>query len=918
MRLFSEKVTPTYTRSAVNILTVEDFQEIFYDVYELVINKKKFIAEKVTEYKGAPVVEIPVIVEGVEETLSFVLAKGKFEVLVGRSTGNIPVEENYQTPRTIRYSDKGNTVEEIVYDSSESLTSEIKSTKDQLHKYEENTKLEGRINRHIADCKQELYDVIEEKYDDSILTIEKANVELRSELQESLSDATNQLQASITLAESKIKKFYDEKITLLEESLVENKPYFLDLVRSSKQSVLKETESIKNNASQLISENNFAKNGVDLKGIKSELEKLIGTRFSNEMASLKRLIELSSGGGSVAKQFAKGGFMDGNLTVNGLISAQNLTITGTISTTMLEALSANIRYLDINTYELSGFHSTGNVDIDGNLTVTETITGRNLTIADTISTTTLNAISANIKFLNIDTYELSGFHSTGDVSIDGNLSVSQTITAQNITVAGTLSTTMLEALSANITYIDIKQYELSGFDVTGDVDIDGNLSVTGTVSAQNLTITGTISATMLEALSANIRYLDINTYELSGFHSTGNVDIDGNLTVSDTITAQNLSILDTISAQNLTVAGTISATMLEALSANIRYLNINTYELSGFDVSGDVNIDGNLTVAGVVSGSSYINDPTGRVIIVDNITGTDTRTGLIKYDQFKPFKSIEAAVIASATDDTIYIRAGTYTIVSQIPLDGKGNIYFETGAEASINGTTTAFSLTANETKLINGSGKFTLTNTAGILSQANGNITLEYNNIDGTSAGTLFNITGGTLNTSFISINSNQADGFVLTGSGSLIIRNSYSVTCNQFLNCNTSGSIAIDLWQASGASSRDVVNVSQVGSFTYKGTNLAGSGSCIAFSFSAGSHATLKDLTLTTTSVPIICKNTGVFKNIFLDNVKLHVPDKGSPSLSSYPSSTTIYSTATYGNVLPHSSVTVDGQYNLVSKFF
>lgn len=798
MRLFSEKVTPTYTRSAVNILTVEDFQEVFYDVYELTINKKKFIAEKVSEYKGSPVVDIPVIVEGVEETLSFVLTKGKFEVLVGKSTGSIPVEENYQTPRTIRYSDKGNTVEEVVYDSSEAINSEIKSTKDQLQQYNENVKLESKINRHIEDCKQELYDVIEEKYDDSILTIEKTNIELRSELQESINDATNQLQSSITLAEGKIKKFYDEKIALLEESLVENKPYFLDLIKSSKQSILKETNSIKDNASHLISENTFSKNGVDLKGIKSELEKLIGTRFSNEMASVKRLIELSSGGGSVAKQFAAGGTMDGDLTVVGLISAQNLTITGTISTTMLEALSANIRYLDINTYELSGFHSTGNVDIDGNLTVTETITGRNLTIADTISTTTLNAISANIKFLNIDTYELSGFHSTGDVSIDGNLSVSQTITAQNLTVAGTLSTTMLEALSANI-----------------------------------------------------------------------------------------------------------------------RYLNINTYELSGFDVSGDVNINGNLTVAGVVSGSSYINDPTGRVIIVDNITGTDTRTGLIKYDQFKPYKTIETAVYDSLSGDTIYIRAGTYTIASQIPLDGKGNIYFETGAEASINGTTTAFSLTANETKLINGSGKFTLTNTAGILSQANGNITLEYNNIDGTSAGTLFNITGGTLNTSFISINSDQADGFVLTGSGSLIIRNSYRVACNQFLNCNTTGTVIIDLWQASGVL-KDTVSVSRAGEFTYKGTNLTGNGSCIAFSFSAGSHATLKDLTLTTTGVPIICKNTGVFQNIFLDNVKLHVPDKSSPSLSSYPSSTTIYSTATYGNVLPHSSVTVDGQYNLVSKFF
>ena len=50
MRLFSEKVTPTFTSSDLNILTVEDFQEIFFDVFEFEINGNKFIAEKISDH----------------------------------------------------------------------------------------------------------------------------------------------------------------------------------------------------------------------------------------------------------------------------------------------------------------------------------------------------------------------------------------------------------------------------------------------------------------------------------------------------------------------------------------------------------------------------------------------------------------------------------------------------------------------------------------------------------------------------------------------------------------------------------------------------------------------------------------------------------------------------------------------------
>lgn len=718
MRLFSEKVNPIYTKSDVNILTVDEFNEVFYDIYELSINGKKFVAEKVSEYRGAPVVEIPVIVEGEESQVSFVLTKGRFEVLVNKNnlSGRVPVEEGYETARTIKYTDKGNTVEEVVYDRSEGITSEIKTVKEQAERYNENIKFERKISKYVE--------------------------RLRSDLQE-----------SIEIAENKIKEYYNSKLELIAERVEgltsENKQHFIKLISESKKNILKEVSNIKNSTPDLINEEAFSKQNVNLKGIKSEVEKLIGSRFNTEIAALKRLVELSSGGGSVAKQFAEGGIMNGDLTVVGLVSAQNLTITGTISTTMLDAISANIRYLDINTYELSGFHSTGNVDIDGNLTVT-----------------------------------------------------------------GTISATMLEVLSANVTYLDIKRYELSGFDVTGDVDIDGNLTVTG-----------------------------------------------------------------------------------------------------------DVNIDSDLVISGVLSSSSYVNDPTGHVIIVDSVTGIDTRSGLSNYDQFKPFKTIEAAVAASTSGDTVYVRTGNYIISSQISLNGKGNVFFETGVAVSISSSITAFSLTTNETKTINGFANFyPSTGSTGILSQSSGKITFDCNNIASLSVGTLFAISGGILDTSFISIECADATIYTLTSSGSLNIRSSHSVICDQFLNANTSGTVTVDVWSVEGRSTQGTITIADADNLSYRGVTLSNdmSASCITFMYSSSGAqgGVFRGVGLNTYGVPILY-TTNNNRDVFLDSVKLNALNSFEPSISAV-SPVTFYSTTTYSNVLPHPSVTVDGQYNLMSKIF
>jgi hypothetical protein len=91
--------------------------------------------------------------------------------------------------------------------------------------------------------------------------------------------------------------------------------------------------------------------------------------------------------------------------------------------------------------------------------------------------TVVGAISASqylgLSYLLNDYLPLSGGTVTGNVTVTGSVS------------ADRIYTTQLDALSANITVIDIKQYELSGFNVTGDVTINGSVSAQN-ISAANL------------------------------------------------------------------------------------------------------------------------------------------------------------------------------------------------------------------------------------------------------------------------------------------------------------------------------------------------------------------------------------------------------------------------------------------------
>jgi hypothetical protein len=598
MRLFSEKVVPTFTSSNLNILTVEDFQEVFFDVFEFEINGKKFVAEKVSEYKGSPVVDVPLVLEGKEFTAPFVLQTGKFEILFNKNNSTFVKEiVSEQQEPAIEYKDKDDEVEDIIFEKKEDILKEIAQARQSAERYveklkqqkineavqyfdekkkaldaeineskkglldeflslvesvkgeffefneKEKDKLSTFIEESICELSDQLVGSIEEKQDiaekrfneqlnelatnilsgvllkeissnndksvkdinerfafitsnlktllrserdqiednvnnkltefnDAIVSLEKTNIELndlinkgdnrslsrigniktqleevilntKSEIVESIKHADNQVvedlidriniaesnvtdfcNAKIETAEDKIKTFYDEKIALVEEKVIdltaENKQYFVNLINESKLSLLNEISNIKVDVPNIVVERSNGKQEVDLKGIKSELEKIIGTRFSNELQSLKRLIEMSSGGGSVAKQFAAGGTMEGTLNVTG------------------QYLSGGVDLLTI-------FGSGDDVAV--NTVVRSSSANWNSAYNTSVVYQSNSATYSTIDYANSKFFPLTGGTISGATVINNNLTVNGNLTATGITTFNNTVFSVTSALS---------------------------------------------------------------------------------------------------------------------------------------------------------------------------------------------------------------------------------------------------------------------------------------------------------------------------------------------------------------------------------------------------------------------------------------------------------------------------------------
>ena len=447
IKLFSEKVTP-FTSSNLNIIQVESFDEVFFDVYEFEINGNKYIAEKIGDYSDDPVVSVPIVEGNNKLEAPFILRKGVFEVYYNPSNSRfletiteevstdieIPlIKEEVEEELVVIPEKKDQILEEINIAKQQAIDTaqrekerllkeavdEIKvkndlikeevesikqdlindfyqetiNSKEELSAYNEKKEqeltdfvklivkdklkaLQDKVNTtsdltkanltkdveqlaeslkltlnskqqdlsttvvnlvreefnkvvkvvdHAIDKKSKILDTKlygqVQRQRNELLALEKANVELNDNINKAnnkalsrIGNVKKELEASLIQAEQRVKNFYGDRIKTIEEGLFEgSREEILNIVRGSRESILEEIINIKTDIPAI------AEARSNVSTLKKDIEKSISEKFTNEMQSIKRLIEMSSGGGSVAVQYADGGTMNGDLNVNGNI-----------------------------------------------------------------------------------------------------------------------------------------------------------------------------------------------------------------------------------------------------------------------------------------------------------------------------------------------------------------------------------------------------------------------------------------------------------------------------------------------------------------------------------------------------------------------------------------------------------------------
>lgn len=406
MLMFNENIRVKDTAHNINILTVPEFQEIYFDIYELELNGSKYIAEKIDEYKGSPVISIPLVIEGKEYTAPFVLQQGEFSAFFNKDNASF-VQDGSHKENIENIVDDLLTLEdiapddfnEVVFKNKESLLEDIQKARRFERKDSKNLD-----QKNLEEASKQLTDRLEKIVDNRIKSVTESNNNIN---QNTRDDCIN-------------------------------------LIIERENSILSAIEQLKTDVPNIvIKEKNGAIKEIDLKAVKKELEKSIASKFTTELSSLKRLIELSSGGGSVAVQYANGGTMNGNLNVNGVILSGgrdlNDVFDDLFDNLIVPALSGDM-YLP-----KSGGTITGNLSVTGSTNLNYTTNWSNVPYSyEDNNYTIVNGVTQTLK--------LSSLYSNVQESISKisplyNPTTTYYNTASTYNIQGTL-----EELLANNSY----------------------------------------------------------------------------------------------------------------------------------------------------------------------------------------------------------------------------------------------------------------------------------------------------------------------------------------------------------------------------------------------------------------------------------------------------------------------------------
>jgi hypothetical protein len=275
------------------------------------------------------------------------------------------------------------------------------------------------------------------------------------------------------------------------------------------------------------------------------------------------------------------------------------------------------------------------------------------------SALTHSELDDNFTNLNTDKAELSGADFTGNVSVDGNISVTGTVDGRDVATDGT---------------------KLDGIEASADVTDTTNV-VASLTAGTNITIAadGTISATDTDTQLTNEQVQDIVGAMLSGNTETGITvtyqDADGTIDfVVDTQTDENFTTalknkLDAIEAGATAdqTAAEIRALVESATDSNV-FTDADHSKLDGIEANADVTDTDNV-VASLTAGTNI------TIAADGTISATDTDSVLTS----EQVQDIVGAMVSGNTETGITV---TYQ-------DADGTIDFVVASQTDENFTTT-------------------------------------------------------------------------------------------------------------------------------------------------------------------------------------------------------------------------------------
>jgi len=745
--------------------------EVFFDVYEIEINGNKYIAEKIGDYHGNPVVNVPIVEDSNKLEAPFILKKGEFEVFYNPKNSKFleeihtSIDTEIELPVIVEdveeelvvlpekkekiledienarnqaiqeaHSEKGRLLQEAVLEikeKNERVKNEIDVIKKDLVNdfYNETINAKEELSAYNEKKERELTDVVKLIVEDKLKTVqekvrsandfEQANltkdiaqlaenlkltinskeenlskdvlylareefskvvkvvdraidkkteildtklynqiqkqnkelIELEKTSNKALSrigSVKKDLELRLEEAEERVCEYYDVRIKSIENSVFDGaNDEILKLVRESRQSILDELIDVKADIPAIAE----AKSNVAT--LRKDVEDSVTEKFNRELQYLKKLIGMSSGGGSVAMQFADGGTMNGDLNVTGNILSGGIdlvdiftggggggsgTLTGT-GTAGTVAIWNNSTGLGDSKITQSGDVITFDGDITGGSAVFSSVSALTADFLQTIVSTTSALSVVN-----------DGTGPALYVQQDGNEPIAHFI-----------DKTGDDIVFADNGYVGIGTFEpAEKLTVSGNISANGQLTVTGNISAA-----GSVFSTNVNRISDKVDGL--YSYLIQNFDSntvttaTNISDFVSNYSKAGITTGDVITLSATNQAYLLGNSDGSSVTHWYEVNLKPNFIfyktNLGAYSvLDMFPLSGANSAKYIMQVEDISDNAIFY----GEVNVISDGTIAVATEYALNHTTVFPFVEFGASVVN-----------GTHIALSAIPLDGR-------------------------------------------------------------------------------------------------------------------------------------------------------------------------------------------------------------------------------------------------------